>query len=265
MHPLYRAWWQALMDLRPLVRFLAERFPKVAPWAIRLRSVGHVLIGNPLQTLVGVDALLLWHLAGWPARPLAIVVALVFVGLEVGHRASYRSGGWWIGWREAWRFRRRWPADWAGVAAKTVRVQAEVGTSKEPIASAVLRPVADHPKLSWWPRIEWPVVWWWVGPPPGRSLAALDELGAVLAANISRASDIEVDYERDNDSHGRLVVSFADILGEPSTPAWTTGQPIDPAGPGAQADDLTAALEAFEAEPVEVFPPLRVVEEGDAS
>ena len=76
--------------------------------------------------------------------------------------------------------------------------------------------------MSWWPRIEWPVVSWWVGPPPGRSLAALDELTTILAANISRADDIHVDYERENDSHGRLIVSFADVLGEPSSPTWAT-------------------------------------------
>ena len=142
-----------------------------------------------------------------------------------------------IGWREAWRFRRRWPNDWATVAAKTARVQAEVGTSKEPIASAVLRPVADHPKMSWLPRIEWPVVSWWVGPPPGRSLAALDELAVVLAANISRVSDVVVDYERENDSHGRLIVSFDDVLGRPSSPTWATGNRSDRSAP---VDDLSA-------------------------
>ncbi|MEM9655618.1 MAG: hypothetical protein AAGA65_26265 [Actinomycetota bacterium] len=45
MNPLYRAWWRMLMDLRPLVRFLAERFPKLAPWTIRLRSTLHLAIG----------------------------------------------------------------------------------------------------------------------------------------------------------------------------------------------------------------------------
>ena len=56
------------MDLRPFVRFLAERFPKLAPWAVRLRSLLHLLVGNPIQTLAGLDALLLWWLFGWPGR-----------------------------------------------------------------------------------------------------------------------------------------------------------------------------------------------------
>ena len=148
MHPAYRAWWRALMDLRPMVRYLAERFPKLAPWGIRVRVVLHGMVGNPLQTVLGAEVLTLWLMAGWPWRWLLGVFVTVSLVLEVTHRVFYRHGHWLIGWREAWRFRRRWPSDWAGVAAKTVRVQAEVGTSKEPIASAVLRPVADHPKLS---------------------------------------------------------------------------------------------------------------------
>ena len=177
------------MDLRPVVRFLAERFPRLAPWAIRLRSGLHIATGNPIQTLAGIDAVLLWLVVGWPFRWVGSAFVVICVVAEMAHRLGLRHGLWLSAWREAWRFRRRWPADWAGIAAKTTRVQAEVGTSKEPIASAVLRPVADHPKMSWWPRIEWPVVSWWVGPPPGRSLTALDELTTILAANISRADD----------------------------------------------------------------------------
>ena len=238
MNPLYRAWWRALMDLRPLLRFVAERFPKLAPWAIRARSLVHLLVGNPIQTLTGVDALLLWLMLAWPARPLLVGFVLVVIIVEIAHRVFYRSGCWLIGWREAWRFRRRWPSDWAGVAAKTVRVQAEVGTSKEPIASAVLRPVADHPKLSWWPRIEWPVVSWWVGPPPGRSFHSLDELTTILAANVSRAADIHLEYERETDSAGRLIVSFDEVLDRPSSPTWATSHGHD------QGDDDATILAA---------------------
>jgi hypothetical protein len=259
---LYRGWWRFLMDLRPFVRFLAERFPKLAPSAVRLRSALHLLVGNPIQSLTGIDALLLW-LLGWSGQRLLVAFAAVCIVVEITHRVFYRSGCCFIAWREAWRFRRRWPSDWVAVAAKTTRVQAEVGTSKEPIASAALRPVADHPKLSWWPRIEWPVVSWWVGPPPGRSLAALDELSVILAANISRASDIEVDYERENDSHGRLVVSFDDILAEPSSPTWASDDPTEP-GDGAAVDDLASAINAFEQDQTGEWPPLRVVD-GDAS
>jgi hypothetical protein len=232
------------MDLRPLVRYLAERFPKLAPWAIRGRSAAHLLVGNPIQALAGFDALLLWWVLRWPGRPLLAGFVLVVLVVEVTHRLFYRSGCWLIGWREAWRFRRRWPGDWAGVAAKTVRVQAEVGTSKEPIASAVLRPVADHPKLSWWPRIEWPVVSWWVGPPPGRSFHSLGELTTILAANVSRAEDIHLEYERETDSAGRLIVSFDEVLDRPSSPSWTTGRGADVQGD----DDSKVSAEEFEQE-----------------
>ncbi len=192
MNPVYRAWWRLLMDLRHLPRFFAERFPKVAPWAVRLRSLLHWLVGNPIQSLVAVAGLYVWRLGALPGRWFMGLVLVVHLVVELYCHLCFDRGGWLIGWRAAWRIRRRWPADWAAVAAKTTRVQAEVGTSREPIASAVLRPVADHPKLSWRPRIEWPVVSWWVGPPPGRSLASLDELTVVLAANISHVADVEV-------------------------------------------------------------------------
>ena len=259
MHPLHRAWWRMLMDLRPLVRFLAERFPKLAPWTIRLRSVLHLAIGNPIQTLAAIDALLLWWLKGWPLRWLALAFLVVCLLAEIVQRLGARYGLWASAWREAWRFRRRWPSDWAGIAAKTTRVQAEVGTSKEPIASAVLRPVADHPKMSWWPRIEWPIVSWWVGPPPGRSLAALDELTTTLAANISRADDLYVEYEREHDSHGRLIVSSAHLLGRPSSPTWATPSPLADHAQG--DDDLTAPPDRT-GQP-SPWPPLRVIE-GEA-
>ncbi len=121
MNPMYRAWWRALMDLRPLLRFLAERLPKLVPWTIRARSLAHLFVGNPIQTLAGLDAASLGLVLGWPARPLLIgFIGVVFV-VEITHRVFYRSRCWLIGWREAWRFRRRWPSDWAGVAAKTAR------------------------------------------------------------------------------------------------------------------------------------------------
>lgn len=220
MNPLYRVWWRFLMDLRPMVRYMAERFPKATPWFVRLRSVLHIAIGNPIQTLGVAGSVWSWLSFGVEFRRAAAGLITLCVLIEVYHFVFFRSGGWLIGWREAWRLRRRWPQDWAIVAAKTSRVQAEVGTSKEPIASAVLRPIADHPKLSCLPQIEWPVVSWWVGPPPGRSLAALDDLATVLAANISHVSDVMVEYERENDSHGRLFMSFDDVLARPTTPSW---------------------------------------------
>ena len=216
MNPLYRIWWRALMDLRPVIRYLAERFPRFSPIAVRSRTVAHLAVGNVAQVLVGLYGLAVWALAdsfAWglmASSTAAVAMELVF---QFGRaRGTSLMLVWLVGWREAWRVRRRWPADWSIVAAKTNRVQAEVGTSKEPIASARLRPVVDHPKMSWWPRIDWPVVSWWVGPPPGRSFTALEEVIDQLAANISHCENMAVEFGRHSDSHGRLVATFADLL-----------------------------------------------------
>ena len=225
MRSLYQIWWRLLMDLRPVVRYGAERLPRLAPIAVRLRSMAHFAAGSPLQLVVSVYATTGWAVVGsfrwgfvaWVTSAVAVELVFQFVRVRGGHPALV----WLVGWREAWRVRRRWPADWAIVAAKTTRVQAEVGTSKEPMASARLRPITDHPKMSWWPSVDWPVVSWWVGPPPGRSLVALDEVTALLAANISHCINVAVDFDRESDSYGRLVVTFDDPL------AATIDPPVD--------------------------------------
>ncbi len=216
MNPIRLIWWRFLMDLRPLTRFGAERFPHLSPAMIRFRAVAHLVIGNPLNVLAVAYGWIIWSFGGSGQLALIAVVAgvaLVEASFQVTRLiGSWRFAFWLLGWREAWRVRRRWPADWAIVAAKTIHVQAEVGTSKEPIASARLRPVADHPKMSWLPQVSWPVVSWWVGPPPGRAFDALDDVTNQLAANISHCVDVTVDFEREADSYGRLVVTFADPL-----------------------------------------------------
>ena len=222
MNPLYRIWWRLLMDLRPITRYTAERLPRFAPAAVRLRTLAHFATGNVLQVLVSVYGLAVWTATNsfrwgfiaWATAAISVELVFQFTRARSNHPVLVRL----VGWREAWRIRRRWPADWSIVAAKTTRVQAEVGTSKEPIASATLRPIADHPKMSWWPRIEWPVVSWWVGPPPGRSFIALEDVAGQLAANMSHCIDVAVDFDRESDSYGRLVVTFADPLQATITP-----------------------------------------------
>ena len=251
MNLIRLAWWRFLMDMRPMVRFLAERFPRWASRAVRARTLVHLAVGNLLQVGATAIGLVIWLAAdfqwgfvAWAAAAVAVEAVLQVTRARGGHSLLL----WLAGWREAWRVRRRWPADWAIVAAKTTRVQAEVGTSKEPIASARLRPVADHPKMSWWPRVQWPVVSWWVGPPPGRSFAALDDVAGQLAANISHCIDVAVDFNRESDSYGRLVVTFADPL----------QGIVDPIAPAIDVEAAWPSLD-LEAEQDDQPPALRVV------
>ncbi len=223
MNVVYRMWWRALMDLRLLVRFFAERYPKLAPWAVRLRTVAHVVAGNPVQSLAVVGGVWAWLEGVTSFGAFVAAVVVVWALVEVLHRSAFESGrGWWLmAWREAVRVHRRWPADWSVQAAKTRAVQAEVGTSKEPVASASLRPIADHPKMGWFPTIQWPQVSWWVGPPPGRTFGEFDEVLDVLAANNPRVVGMELDYDRSTDSYARLTVSFRSVLDAPVAPEAT--------------------------------------------
>ena len=252
MGQLRLIWWRFLMDLRPLLRFSAERFPRLSSPGVRIRALAHLAIGNPFHVLVMFYGSAVWAIG--ESYQLALVAWCAGLALvEISFQLVRLLGGWapmvWLlGWREAWRVRRRWPADWAIVAAKTIHVQAEVGTSKEPIASARLRPIADHPKMSWWPRVSWPVVSWWVGPPPGRAFDALEDVTSQLAANISHCVDVSVDFAREADSFGRLVVTFADPLQsalEPPAPVDIAAEldalllpGSDDDGPAEATDDL---------------------------
>lgn len=230
--PINEWWWQLLMDLRPKIRFFAERLPRLAIKAVRLRSVLHALAGNPTQVAISYVGAVI----GLATQSKVVVAtsATLLIGSEIAHHVAFNRGGpkWligYVGWREAWRFRRRFPSLWAEAAAKTSKVQAEVGTSKEPIASARLRPIADHPKMSWMPTVRWPIVSWWIGPPPGRSFEVFEQLTTVLAANTPRCRNVVVDYADETSSYGRLHLSFADALEEPSLPSWaaTSMQPGD--------------------------------------
>jgi len=107
--------------------------------------------------------------------------------------------------------------------------------------------------MSWWPRVEWPVVSWWVGPPPGRSFVALEQVAVQLAANISHCIDVAVDFDRESDSYGRLVVTFADPLSSTLDPAPTieslpTNPPaLTPAPTEPPALELVPDLDQWEA------------------
>ena len=73
------------------------------------------------------------------------------------------------------------------------------------------------------------MVSWWVGPPPGRSLAALDEVADDPGRQpLPRSVSLAVEYERETDSHGRLIISFArpPRRARPPPP-WTGPSPLD--------------------------------------
>ena len=238
MSPIRLVWWRYLMDLRPVVRYIAERSWFLRKQAVRGRVMAHLLVGNPHQMIIALYGLAVWDVydsflagaAAWLSMVVAVESILQFARL----RGTNRTLLLLVGWREAWRVRRRWPSDWAVVAAKTITVQAEVGTSEEPKAPP-FRPICDHPKLSWVPEIHWPVISWWVGPPPGRSFQALEATTSILAANISHCQQIRVEFDRASDSHGRLFMIFDEIDGRPDWLPPVDNQPdsdLEPLGPG---------------------------------
>ena len=221
MNPVHQVWWRLLDSGRVTLRYTGERFPKVAPAGVRLRWLTHLAVGNPLHAVVVV----LWLVALRTRVTLALVVAALGL-FEVWYRLAFPHGGRIVAWRAGWAFRRSFPRKWADMAAKTKQVQAEVGTSREPVASVTLRPVADHPKMSWGFRVRWPVVTWWVGPPPGRTFTTLAESTVPLAASMSNVAGIEVEFDTETDSVGRLHVSFVNVLAETRRPDWADVIPL---------------------------------------
>lgn len=228
---LRMGWWNGLWRLRPLGRSLLAR-TGWAGYAVMARNTWHWTIANALTLTIKT---LLWVLFTWCPLPwclgfdITLYVALAWAAVFQLLFVLATNGGAtgrvlmrpWVaqkvfGWKLAWRFRSRWPMEWAIPANKTRTVQAEVGTTSE--ATVTIRPVFDAPKMSWWPQIEWPVISWWVSPPPGRTFAQFDAVLEVLSSNIANVVDITLDYERSSSSIGRLSVLFDDPLAIPLLP-----------------------------------------------
>ncbi|MDH3303222.1 MAG: hypothetical protein OES24_22185 [Acidimicrobiia bacterium] len=263
MSPMRLVWWRYMMDLRPVVRYIAEQSRPLQRQAVRARVVAHLLVGNPHQMIIAFYGLAMWDvydsfpagLVAWVSMVVAVEMVLQFVRM----RGTSPTLLLLVGWREAWRVRRRWPSDWAVVAAKTMNVQAEVGTSEEPKAPP-FRPVCDHPKMSWIPHIEWPVITWWVGPPPGRSFQALEATTSILAANISHCQQVRVEFARASDSYGRLIMVFDEIDLRPDWLPPIGGDPRPDADIG--GPDTGGPWGGPDSEPTPAPPPLRLVPEG---
>ncbi|MGH1505079.1 MAG: hypothetical protein ACRBI6_16120 [Acidimicrobiales bacterium] len=214
MNPVYAVWWRFCDDARFLVRFVAARSGRVAMTGVVARWVLHVLAGNPVHVVSFVVLVLVLPL--FAAVLVWVPVVLVF---EVWYqlRLVDGSGSWLHGWRLWWRVRRSVPAEWAESAVKSTGIKSPLGG--EARSSSRLRPVADHPKMGWWPRVEWPVASAWCGHPPGRTSGAFNEFARVIAANILRVDNVEFDFARDRDSVGRVQVTFVDVLATPVSPA----------------------------------------------
>ncbi len=245
---LHRAWWVSLWSLRPLGRMFLAR----TGWAARavvLRKCWHWVFANILTVAVKVMTWWVWgwRVAGVVTLTWAAVFGLLYLLAVNGGPPSrfimrFRLARLVFGWKIAWAFRSRWPMEWSIAAAKTRTVQAEVGNNAEP--AVTIRPVFDSPKLGWWPRIEWPVISWWVSPPPGRTFEQFDQMLDVLASNMANVIGMSLEYERSTSSLGRLSVLFDDPLVEPVLPDYHVAD--DAGGYGSvpeEDDDLADVLD----------------------
>lgn len=214
MNPVRLIWWRVLDDARFGVRFVCTRFRSLAAVGVVSRWVFHVMAGNVGHVVVAFALLAL--LSAEAAFLVWLLAAAIFeVWFQVGFATG--SGSWVHGWRLWWRVRRSIAGEWNESAVKSKPIKSVLGG--EDSSAQLLRPVADHPKTAWFPRIEWPVVSAWVGHPPGRSSAEYSEFQATLAANILRVDNIEFDFDRSRDSIGRLQITFVDVLQTPVVPS----------------------------------------------
>lgn len=221
MNPVYALWWRLLDDARFGVRWVCGRRRKLAACGVFTRWLLHLVAGNVVQVLTAtaITAVVVWSPLGW--LPGLITLAILVVSFEVWFQVLLvaRRGSWLHGWRLWWRVRRSIPAEWAESAVKSQGIKSALGGENR--IAGLIRPVADHPKTAWWPRVEWPVVSVWCGHPPGRSTSAFVEFQRVLAANILRVDDVHFDFARDRDSVGRLQLTFVDVLSKPVEPVAT--------------------------------------------
>ncbi len=259
------AWWNGLWKMRPAGRLLLRR-PKWAARAVTGRNAWHWILANLVS--LAVKAVLWIAFDPKVALILGAAYALMFFlaySLATNGGPPSRFLMRWricravFGWKLAWRFRARWPMEWSIGAAKTRAVQAEVGTSAEP--AVTIRPIFDAPKMSWWPQMQWPVISWWVSPPPGRTFAQFESMLDVLASNLTNVVGLTLDYERSTSSIGRLSVLFDDPLADPIVPDYHVANddpafaedPIEPAE-DMSVEDLADVVD---------LRPLRLVQDPD--
>ena len=251
MNPFHSIWWRVCDDGRSVVRYLAGRNRKLAVWGVLSRWALHLLAGNPLHVAAAlVSAACAVLLPGPLALSVLVVLVAALALFEIWFQWMLieRRGSWMHGWRLWFRVRRAIPAEWAESAVKTKGVKSVVGGERR--MSAQLRPVADHPKVAWLPRIEWPVVSAWVGHPPGRTMSAAIDFQKTLAANILRVDNLEFDFERERDSVGRIIVTFVDVLSVPVAPERSRVDALD----GYVAPAEPAASDAVDSPPADREP-----------
>ena len=112
-----------------------------------------------------------------------------------------------------WRaVRKRWPRSWDDYAGRTRMVQAATG--KEPSTPVRWRPLVDHPRISWWMSVDTAQrsVTFIVGPPPDRTFAEFAVALPALAARLPWVDSLDLDFESERSSFGRLRVFFDDVL-----------------------------------------------------
>ena len=255
MSPVRKWWWDALLRRRRHLAFFATRWPRLAPKAVRARAVAHYLVGNPHAVLALAAAVV--AVRSWPV--LGVLVAW-FVFIEMVLKAvlywpplivrfgRYASVIQLVSaWREAWSLRSLFPALWAEVAHRTSAIQAEVGSSSgESRPPARLRPIGDHPKLSWFPELTWPTISFWCSPPPGRDFAAWEEIISPLVASFPRVEALVLEYGQAGSSIGRITFVFMDVLsGAPASAELDDFGPVlagglDGAAPGLPEPDPVA-------------------------
>lgn len=208
---LYRIWWPVLDFGRLLVRTGVERWRSSWLWPLGmlLRLGLHHLAASPWLVLVA--ALTVWRHDRASLIAGALVVAVVELVLRVGER-FWAPAAWVMCLRKALAVRRRFPRLWADYAGRTKRVQAETG--KEPSTPVRWRPLVDHPRISWWMNIDTSQqsATFIVGPPPDRTFAEFAVALPALAARLPWVDSLDLDFDSERSSFGRLRVFFDDVL-----------------------------------------------------
>jgi hypothetical protein len=208
---LYRVWWPFLDVGRLLIRFGVERWRSSWLWPLgmTLRLALHHLVASPWLVLLA--ALIVWRHDRLSLLLGALVVVLVELVLRVGER-FWRPATWVMCLRKGLGVRRRFPRLWADYAGRTKRVQAETG--KEPSTPVRWRPLVDHPRISWWLSVDTAQrsVTFVVGPPPDRTFAEFAVALPAVAARLPWVDSLDLEFESERSSFGRLRVFFDDVL-----------------------------------------------------
>lgn len=163
---------------------------------LAIRWVAFAAIANPVIT---IGAILMFV----SLKPLMLVIGVILHYVWVWYSPAYKR------WTTIYKFRRKWPILWAQVQTNQL-MDMDDGHLNRPFGTA--------PKLGWRYIVDGSAIILKVKPAVGKTLAALQDESAELAAQTELIGSLNVKFKRPSDRRGQLEIIMSETLEDKKVP-----------------------------------------------